>query len=176
MRVVTPTSGEDVEPGQPGELWFRGTQVMSGYWGNPDATAESITADGWYRTGDIGQVDDGAFVFIVDRVKDMIISGGENIYSPEVEQVIQQHPAVEEVAIIGIPHPKWGEEVKAIVAPKPDQTVDPDELIAFTRERLATYKCPRSVDVLPELPRSATGKILKKVLRKPYWKGQSRNV
>jgi acyl-CoA synthetase (AMP-forming)/AMP-acid ligase II len=176
MRVVSPTSGEDVEPGQPGELWLRATQVMSGYWGNPDATAESITADGWYRTGDIGQVDDGGFVFIVDRVKDMIISGGENIYSPEVEQVIQQHPAVEEVAIIGIPHPKWGEEVKAIVAPKPDQTVDADELIAFTRERLATYKCPRSVDVLPELPRSATGKILKKVLRKPYWKGQSRNV
>jgi acyl-CoA synthetase (AMP-forming)/AMP-acid ligase II len=176
MRVVSPTSGEDVEPGQPGELWFRGTQVMSGYWGKPDATAESITADGWYRTGDIGQVDEGGFVFIVDRVKDMIISGGENIYSPEVEQVIQQHPAVAEVAIIGIPHPKFGEEVKAIVSPKADQTIDPDELIAFTRERLATYKCPRSVDVLDELPRSATGKLLKKVLRAPYWEGQTRNV
>ena len=176
MRVVSPTSGEDVEPGQPGELWFRGSQVMSGYWGKPDATAESITEDGWYRTGDIGQVDDGGFVFIVDRVKDMIISGGENIYSPEVEQVIQQHPAVAEVAIIGIPHPKWGEEVKAIVSPKADETIDPDELIAFTRERLATYKCPRSVDVLDELPRNATGKLLKKVLRAPYWEGQTRNV
>jgi acyl-CoA synthetase (AMP-forming)/AMP-acid ligase II len=176
MRVISPTSGEDVEPGQPGELWFRGPQVMSGYWGNPDATAESITEDGWYRTGDIGQLDDGGFVFIVDRVKDMIISGGENIYSPEVEQVIQQHPAVAEVAIIGVPHPKWGEEVKAIVAPKAHETIDPDELIAFTRERLATYKCPRSVDVLDELPRNATGKLLKKVLRTPYWEGQTRNV
>jgi acyl-CoA synthetase (AMP-forming)/AMP-acid ligase II len=176
MRVVSTVTDNDVATGEPGELWFRGMQVMSGYWGKPEATAQSITSDGWYRTGDIGQVDDGGFVFIVDRVKDMIISGGENIYSPEVEQVIQQHPAVGEVAIIGIPHPKWGEEVKAVVAPKPDHAIDPDELIAFTRERLATYKCPRSIDILEALPRNATGKILKKTLRQPYWEGQSRNV
>lgn len=169
VRVVDPVALTDVAVGETGELWFRTAQVMTGYLGKPEATAETITSDGWLRTGDLGRVDDGGFVYVLDRIKDMIVSGGENVYSPEVENVIAAHPSVAEVAVFGIPHPVWVEAVHAVVAPKPGETIDPDELIAFTRERLAHYKCPRTVEVVDVLPRNASGKILKRDLKAPHW-------
>jgi len=172
VRVVDPYTLEDVPAGEQGELWFRSPQLMKGYHNKPEATAEAVTRDGWFRTGDIGRVDDGGYIFIEDRLKDMIISGGENIYSVEVERVLAEHPAVAEVAIIGVPDDKWGEVVKAVVSLEGDATGE--ELIAFCRERLAAYKCPKTVDIMDELPRNPTGKILKKDLRKPYWEGRDR--
>jgi acyl-CoA synthetase (AMP-forming)/AMP-acid ligase II len=172
LRVVDPDTLEDVPTGEQGELWFRSPQLMRGYHNKEEATAEAITEDGWFRTGDIGRVDDGGYIFVEDRLKDMIISGGENIYSIEVERVLAEHPAVIDVAVIGIPDDKWGEVVKAVVQLEGEATEQ--ELIAFARERLAAYKCPKSVDVSDELPRNPTGKILKKDLRKPYWEGRDR--
>ncbi len=172
VRVVDPYTLEDVPAGEQGELWFRSPQLMKGYHNRPEASAEAITADGWFRTGDIGRVDDGGYIFVEDRLKDMIISGGENIYSIEVEQVLAEHPAVAEVAVIGVPDDKWGEVVKAVVALEGEATAE--EIIAFARERLAAYKCPKTIDFADELPRNPTGKILKKELRKPYWEGRDR--
>src|SRR5882757_8318828 len=172
VRVVNPDTLEDAPAGEQGELWFRTKQLMKGYHNKPEATAEAITEDGWFRTGDIGRVDDGGYIFVEDRLKDMIISGGENIYSIEVERVLAEHPAVAEVAVIGVPDEKWGEVVKAVVSL--EGTATEQELIAFARERLAAYKCPKTVDVLDELPRNPTGKILKKDLRKPFWEGRDR--
>ena len=149
---------------------------MKGYLGKPDETAKVITEDGWFRTGDMGRVDDEGFVFVEDRLKDMIISGGENIYSPEIERVLAEHPAVMEVAIIGVPHEKWGETVKAVVSLKPDTTATDAELIAWCQESLARFKCPTSVDILGALPRNPTGKILKRELRRPYWEGRDRSI
>jgi acyl-CoA synthetase (AMP-forming)/AMP-acid ligase II len=176
MRVVDPATLEDVPIGEPGELWFHGEQRMLGYHGKPDATADVITEDGWLRSGDIARVDEDGFVFIIDRLKDMIISGGENVYSPEVEQVLAEHPAVGDVAVIGVPDEHWGERVKAVVAAAPGQSVDPEALIAFCRERLAHYKCPSSIDVIDVLPRNPAGKVLKRNLREPYWRDRGRNV
>jgi acyl-CoA synthetase (AMP-forming)/AMP-acid ligase II len=180
VRVVDPATLQDVEPGTAGELWFRTEQATPGYHGKPEATKELITDDGWVRTGDVGRVDgpadDGGFVFVEDRVKDMIISGGENIYSPEVERVLAEHPSVLELAIIGVPDEKWGESVKAVVAFHPDKAVPPEQLIEFARERLAHYKAPKSVDVVEALPRNPSGKILKRDLRKQYWPDAERQV
>ena len=176
VRVVDPATLEDVDPGTAGELWFRTEQATPGYHEQPEATKELITDDGWVRTGDVGRVDDGGFVFVEDRVKDMIISGGENIYSPEVERVLAEHPSVLELAIIGVPDEKWGESVKAVVAFHPEKAVPPEELIEFARERLAHYKAPKSVDVVEALPRNPSGKILKRDLRKQYWSDQERQV
>ena len=169
MRVVDPVTMLDVAPGTTGELWFRTDQTMTGYLGNRDATAETITPDGWLRTGDLGRTDDGGYVYVLDRIKDMIVSGGENVYSPEVENVIAAHPQVAEVAVFGIPHPQWVEAVHAVVAPRQGEVIDPEEVIAFTRERLAHYKCPKSVEVVEVLPRNPSGKILKRSMRAPYW-------
>jgi acyl-CoA synthetase (AMP-forming)/AMP-acid ligase II len=174
IRVVDPDTLEDVPDGGQGELWFRSKQLMKGYHNRPDATAEAITEDGWFRTGDIGRVDEGGYIFVEDRLKDMIISGGENIYSIEVERVIAEHPAVAEVAVIGVPDEKWGESVKAVVSLEGEATEK--EIIAFARERLAAYKCPKTVDVVKELPRNPTGKILKKDLRQPHWEAAGRKV
>ena len=164
----------DVPGGEQGELWFRTPQVMKGYLNKPDATAEVITEDGWFRTGDVGRVDEDGFIFVEDRLKDMIISGGENIYSIEVERVLGEHPAVTEVAVIGVPDEKWGEAVKAVVALEGDASEE--ELIAWCRERLAGYKCPKTIDIMDALPRNPTGKILKKDLRKPHWEGRDRST
>ncbi|MBX7435376.1 long-chain-fatty-acid--CoA ligase [Mycobacterium sp. Y57] len=175
VRVVDPDTLEDVPAGEQGELWFRSPQLMKGYHNRPDATAEAITPDGWFRTGDIGRVDDGGFIFVEDRLKDMIISGGENIYSIEVERVLAEHEAVVEVAVIGVPDEKWGEVVKAVVVVESAVgDVTEADLIAFARERLAAYKCPKTVDITDELPRNPTGKIMKKDLRKPHWEGRDR--
>ena len=176
VRVVNPETLEDVPAGEPGELWFRTPQLMEGYHNKPDATREAITEDGWFRTGDIGRVDDGGFVFVEDRLKDMIISGGENIYSVEVERALSDHPAVMDAAVFGIPDEKWGESVKAVVELSGGQQTSPEELIAWCREKLAGYKCPRSVEIMDVLPRNPTGKLLKKELRKPYWENRGRAI
>jgi acyl-CoA synthetase (AMP-forming)/AMP-acid ligase II len=176
LRVVDPVTGQDVAAGDLGELWWLSQQRMSGYLGKPEATAATIVDDGWLRSGDLGRVDEGGFVFVVDRVKDMIISGGENVYAGEVERVLAEHPSVLEVAVIGVPDPIWGESVLALVRPAPGHTVDHDALIAFCRERLAGYKCPRRVELIDELPRNPTGKVLKTQLRRPYWEGTGRSI
>ena len=176
VKVVDPDTLEEVAQGQPGELWFRTPQLMEGYHNKPDATAEAITPDGWFRTGDIGRVDDGGFVFVEDRLKDMIISGGENIYSVEVERALTDHPAVGDAAVFGVPDEKWGESVKAVVELSAGQEVSPEDLIAWCKEKLAGYKCPRSVDIMEVLPRNPTGKLLKKDLRKPYWENRDRAI
>ncbi len=176
LRVVDPDSLEDVPVGEHGELWFRTPQRMLGYLNQPEATAEVITDDGWFRTGDMGKLDADGYVYVEDRLKDMIISGGENIYSPEVERVVAEHPSVMEVAIIGVPDDRWGESVKAVVALHPGTELTEDELIGFCREQLAHYKCPKSVDVLEALPRNPTGKILKRDLRSTYWEGRDRST
>ncbi|MFD9888950.1 long-chain-fatty-acid--CoA ligase [Amycolatopsis sp. NPDC059027] len=176
LRVVDPATGEDVGTGRAGEFWFRSPQRMLGYLGKPDDTAQAIVADGWLRTGDIGHVDDGGFLYVSDRVKDMIITGGENVYSPEVERVVVEHPAVAEVAVIGVPDEHWGESVKAVIVREEGATATEEEIIAFTRERLAAYKCPRTIDFVPALPRNPSGKILKRTLRSPYWAGRGKQV
>jgi acyl-CoA synthetase (AMP-forming)/AMP-acid ligase II len=176
VRIVDPVTHEDRPVGEHGEIWLRTPQLMRGFLGRPAETAAVITEDGWFRTGDMGKVDDEGFVFVQDRLKDMIISGGENIYSPEIERVLAEHPAVMEVAVIGVPDDQWGEAVKAVVALQPGATATAEELIDHCREHLAHYKCPRSVDVLDALPRNPTGKILKRELREPYWQGRDRAV
>jgi len=176
VRVVDPATGEDLPAGEHGELWFRTPQLMKGYLNREDATREVITDDGWFRSGDMGKVDADGYVYVEDRLKDMIISGGENIYSPEIERVLAEHPAVMEVAIIGVPDDQWGETVKAVVSLNPGASATADELIAWCRERLAHFKCPKSVDFLEALPRNPTGKILKRDLRAPYWSGHDRQT
>ncbi|KQY57658.1 long-chain-fatty-acid--CoA ligase [Nocardioides sp. Root140] len=172
VRIVDPASLGDVAVGEEGEIWLRTPQLMQGFLNRPDETAEVIVDGGWFRTGDMGKVDDGGFVYVQDRIKDMIISGGENIYSPEVERVLAEHPAVLEVAVIGVPDDTWGESVKGVVALKPDTTATADELIAFCKASLASFKCPRSIDVIEALPRNPSGKILKRELRKLHWGGR----
>jgi long-chain acyl-CoA synthetase len=164
-RIVDLTDGvSDVEPGQPGELIIKGPQVMKGYLGRPDATAETIT-DGWLHTGDIATMDEQGYVFIVDRKKDMIISGGYNIYPRDVEEVYFEHPKVIEATAIGIPHPKWGEAVKIFLVLKAGETATQEEMIAYCDGRLAKYKWPIEVEFRDELPKTNVGKVLKKELR-----------
>ena len=176
IRVVDPETLQDLPTGGHGEIWLRTQQLMKGFLGREAETAEVVMDDGWFRTGDIGQLDADGFLFVEDRIKDMIISGGENIYSPEVERVLGEHPAVAEVAVIGVPDDHWGEAVKAVVALTPGATATETELIAWCRESLAHFKCPRTVDVVDALPRNPTGKILKRELRTPPWKGRDRAV
>ncbi|WP_168581558.1 long-chain-fatty-acid--CoA ligase [Gephyromycinifex aptenodytis] len=153
----------DVEPGGVGEIAIRGENIMRGYWNRPEATAEAIR-DGWFYTGDLARVDEDGYYFIVDRTKDLIIRGGYNVYPREVEEVLHLFPGVAEAAVVGIPHDHFGEEVAAYVAPKPGMSIDPEELAAFVKERVAAYKYPREIRVIPELPKGATGKILKREL------------
>ena len=177
LRIIDVVTGADiVEPEIPGEILVRGQQVMKGYWNNPEATREAIDDDGWFRSGDIGYLDADGYLYIHDRVKDMIVSGGENIYPAEVENVLMSHPAIADVAVIGVPSEKWGESPKAIVVLKPGAEADEEGIIAFARERLAKYKCPTSVEFTDALPRNPSGKILKKDLRAPYWEGRARQV
>ena len=176
IEVRDPATGQPVPTGEPGEIWVRSEQVMGGYWGKPEATAAAITPDGWLRSGDGGHLDADGYLYVTDRIKDMIISGGENIYPAEIERVLAEHPALQDVAVIGVPDERWGEVPKAVVVAKPGATVDAEQVLAWCRERLASFKCPKSLDLLPELPRNPTGKILKKDLRKPYWAGRERQV
>jgi acyl-CoA synthetase (AMP-forming)/AMP-acid ligase II len=165
-----------VPTGEPGELWFRTPQLMKGYLNKPEETEKVITEDGWFRTGDIGNVDEDGYVFVSDRLKDMIITGGENVYSPEVERVLSEHPAIAESAVIGVPHETWGETVMAVVALKPGSEATEDDIIGFCQERLAKFKSPTSVQIVDALPRNPTGKILKRDLRAPHWEGHERAV
>jgi long-chain acyl-CoA synthetase len=174
IRVVD-AHGNDVAVGEVGEIITRSPQNMLGYWNQPEATDRAIRGE-WFHTGDAGYLDADGYIYIYDRVKDMIISGGENIYPAEVENALFGHPAVADVAVIGIPDETWGEAVKAMVVRKPGATVTADELIVFARERIAHYKAPRSIDFVDALPRTLTGKILKRELRKPFWTGEERQV
>ena len=169
IAVKDPVTNQDSAPGEVGEIWVRSGQNMSGYWNQPDTTAQTLVGDGWLRTGDGAHLDAAGFVFLHDRLKDMIISGGENVYPAEVENVLASHPAVADVAVIAVPHERWGETVKAVVVLRPGTAVNEQELVDYAREHLARYKCPTSIDVLTALPRNASGKVLKKDLRKPYW-------
>jgi long-chain acyl-CoA synthetase len=159
-----------------GEVATRSIANMAGYWRLPEATAATVGEDGWLRTGDAGYLDEDGYLFIHDRVKDMIISGAENIYPAEVESAVYGHPSVAEVAVIGVPDDKWGEAVKAVVALKPGADADPDDIIAFARTRIAAFKAPKTIDFIDALPRNASGKILRRELREPYWAGKTRRV
>jgi acyl-CoA synthetase (AMP-forming)/AMP-acid ligase II len=149
---------------------------MKAYWNKPEETARVVGADGWLRTGDAGYLDAEGYVYLTDRVKDMIISGGENIYPAEVENALADHPALADVAVIGVPDARWGETVKAIVVRVPGTDPSPAEIIAYARQRLAHFKCPTSVDFADALPRNPSGKLLKRELREPYWKGHARRI
>jgi acyl-CoA synthetase (AMP-forming)/AMP-acid ligase II len=162
--------------GEIGQIAIKGGMVMAGYWNRPEATAETITPDGWLKTGDAGYRDADGYIFVHDRVKDMIVTGGENVYPAEVENAILGCPGVADAAVIGIPDERWGEAVKAIVVPHPDGPPDPEAVIAWARQRIAGYKAPKSVDFVDVLPRNASGKVLRRELRQPYWAGRSRNV
>lgn len=173
---IIDSEGNTVPPRVVGEIATRSTKNMKGYWNKPDATTSTIDAEGWLRTGDAGYLDEEGYLYIHDRVKDMIISGGENVYPAEVENAIYSHPKVADVAVVGVPDPKWGEAVKACVVVKPGETLTEAEVIAHTRQHVAGYKCPKSVDFIPALPRNASGKVLRRELRAPYWEGMDRAV
>jgi long-chain acyl-CoA synthetase len=176
-RVAVVNSGGDHLPaGESGEVVVRGDNVMAGYWNKPDETA-AVLRDGWYHTGDVGWIDDEGFLFLVDRAKDMIVTGGENVYSTEVEQALMTHPAVLECAVYGIPDPKWGEAVAATVVPREGDSPTADDLMAHCRELIAGFKVPRRIEVSAEpLPKSAAGKILKREIREPFWIGHDNRV
>ncbi|MCB1522242.1 MAG: long-chain fatty acid--CoA ligase [Hyphomicrobiaceae bacterium] len=175
VRIVDPDD-RPVPAGTVGEITVRGDVVMMGYWERPEETAKAVV-DGWMHTGDGGYMDKDGFIYVVDRVKDMIISGGENVYSVEVENAVAKHPAVAQCAVIGIPSAQWGEQVHAVVVTKSGAELTEDELIAFCKTLIAGYKCPRSADISETpLPLSGAGKILKRELRRPFWEAQSRQV
>lgn len=175
VRIVD-EEDRPVPRGTVGQIVARGEIVMMGYWERPEETEKAL-AGGWMHTGDSGYMDEDGYIYVVDRIKDMIISGGENIYSAEVENCIAQHPAVAQCAVIGIPSAQWGETVHAVVMRRPGAAVTEDEIIDFCRARIAHYKCPRSVAIQDEpLPLSGAGKILKRELRAPYWEGRARGV
>ncbi len=168
--------GKDLPPNTVGEVAIRGPSVMKGYWNRPEDTARTLIGDGWLRTGDAGLLDEEGYLFIQDRIKDMIITGAENVYPAEVESAIYGHPDVADVAVIGVPDEKWGEAVKACVVLKPGAKPDADSIIAHARSKIAGFKCPKSIDFIAELPRNPSGKILRRQLREPYWEGRERRV
>jgi len=172
LRIVDEDGG-DVPVGDIGEIIVRGDMVMKGYWNAPELTAETIK-DGWLYPRDMGRIDEDGYLYLVDRKSDMIISGGFNVYPAEVENALMEHPAVFEVAVVGVPDDKWGEAVKAVVVTKAD--VSEEQLIAHCSERLARFKAPRSVDFVDALPKSAVGKTLRRVIREKYWEGMSRRI
>ncbi|WP_396272930.1 long-chain-fatty-acid--CoA ligase [Hyphomonas sp.] len=163
LRIVD-ASGRDLGPGETGEILCKSDRLMTRYWRRADATAEAIR-DGWYHSGDAGYLDEDGYLYVVDRIKDMVISGGENIYPVEIENQLIQHPCVDDVAVIGVPDPKWGESLLACIILKPGNTLRPDELEVFLRGRLAGYKIPRRYEFVKSFPRNATGKVLKRVMR-----------
>jgi acyl-CoA synthetase (AMP-forming)/AMP-acid ligase II len=173
--AIVDGAGNAVSADVVGEIVIKAPSLMTAYWRLPEATADAVR-DGWLYSGDAGYLDEEGYLYIYDRVKDMIVSGGENIYPAEVESALYTHPAVKDVAVIGVPSDKWGEEVKAVVVKEADMKLAADELIAFAREQIAGYKVPKSVDFVTELPRNASGKLLKKDIRAPYWSAMERQV
>jgi acyl-CoA synthetase (AMP-forming)/AMP-acid ligase II len=174
VKVVNESDNE-CPTGEVGEIICRSPQNMRGYWNLPNETAKTIRS-GWLHTGDAGYFDAEGYLYIFDRIKDMIVSGGENVYPAEVESTLFAHPAVADVGVIGVPDERWGEAVKAIVVREPGTNVSSEELIAFARTRIGGYKVPKSIDFVEALPRNASGKILKRELRTPYWQGRERQV
>jgi acyl-CoA synthetase (AMP-forming)/AMP-acid ligase II len=174
VRVVD-ADGREVPRGEVGEVAVRGPGVMMGYWNKPVETAAAVR-DGWMHTGDGARMDADGFIYIVDRMKDMIVTGGENVYSVETESALATHPAVAVCAVIGVPSEQWGEAVHAFVVLKPGHDATPDELIAHCKTRIAPYKCPRTVDFIDAMPLSGAGKVLKTTLRAPFWAGRERRV
>lgn len=175
LRIVDP-SGVPVASGEVGEIVIRGPTLMKGYWNNPRATREAFLEGGWLRTGDAAYMDADGFVYVHDRVKDMIVTGAENVYPAEVENALFGHPAIVDVAVIGVPDPRWGEAVKAIAVLRPGSQASAEDIVAYARERIAGYKLPKSVDFVAALPRNPTGKVLRRELRAPYWAGRDRQV
>jgi len=165
----------DAAPNVVGEIAYASACLMKGYWKNDEATAKAIV-DGWFYTGDAGYLDEDGFLYIHDRIKDMIVSGGENVYPAEVENALADHPAVADVAVIGVPDEKWGEAVKAVVVLKPGEKVNEADIIQYTKRKIAGYKTPKSIDFVDVLPRNPTGKLLKRELRAPYWENQERQI
>jgi long-chain acyl-CoA synthetase len=176
LRVVDPDSGVELPAGAVGEICTRSAFNMLGYWDKPEETARTLVEGGWLRTGDAGYVDDDGYLFLHDRIKDMVVSGGENVYPAEVENVLLALPGIADAAVIGVPHDRWGETVKAVCVAAPGSEIDEAAVIASCRERLAHYKCPTSVDVVDALPRNPSGKVLKRELRAPYWRGRERLI
>jgi long-chain acyl-CoA synthetase len=172
---IVDDNDKELPPGEVGELCVRGEGVMKGYWNKPEETAWSMRG-GWQHTGDLCKIDEMGYLYYVDRKKDMIKSGGENVYSKEVEDVLYTHPAVAEVAVIGIPDEKWGEAVKALIVLEKEETATVEELIAHSRKYIAGYKCPKSIEFLNSLPRTPLGKVDKPKLRGPYWQGLDRKI
>lgn len=175
QMAIMAEDGSLLAPGEIGELVCRTEMVMKGYYKNPQATA-AANAHGWFHTGDLGYRDERGYFYIVDRAKDMIITGGFNVYSTEVEAAMLTHPAIQECAVLGVPDEKWGEAIKAVVELKADQSVDAQALIAHCKAALGSVKAPKSVDFIDEIPRSPVGKVLKRELRKRYWTGRERQV
>ncbi len=168
-------AGRIVDQGEIGEIVVQGDLVMKGYYKNPEATAE-VSDHGWHHTGDLARQDEDGFLYIVDRAKDMIITGGFNVYPLEVEQVILGHPGVQDCAVVGVPNEKWGEAIKAVVELKPGHSVDAEVLMALCKEKIGSVKTPKSIDFVASMPRSAVGKVMRKKVRKPYWEGRERQV
>jgi len=175
LRIVD-ADGNVLPPGEIGEVTVRSPTTMAGYWNRPEETARVLSPDGWLRTGDAGILDENGYLFIQDRIKDMIISGGENVYPAEVESAIYGHPDIADVAVIGVPDDRWGEAVKAVVVRRPGAALEADGVIGWAREKIAGFKCPKTVDFIDALPRNPSGKILRRELRAPYWEGRERQV
>lgn len=174
IRILDPNN-QTLPPTQLGEIWIHSPSNMLGYWKNERAT-QDVLQNGWIRTGDAGYIDQDGYLFVCDRIKDMIIYGGENIYPAEIENALSLHPAVSEAAVIGVPDERWGELVKAFVVLRPDQNLKQRELINFVRQHIADFKAPKSIEFIDKLPRNPSGKILKRILREPYWQSQQRQV
>jgi len=180
LRIIDPVTGEALPAGAVGELTARSDQTMLGYWQKPAETAAVLSEDGWFRTGDAGWLSDDGYLFLHDRIKDMIVSGGENVYPAEVENALLSHPGVADAAVFGVPDDRWGETVKAVLVRAAGAGADDEalasDILAATRGRLAHYKCPTSIDFVEVLPRNPSGKVLKRELRAPYWEGRGRNI
>jgi long-chain acyl-CoA synthetase len=176
IRIVD-SGGSDLGAGEVGEVAIKGPNVMQGYWNKPEQTADVLDAAGWYRSGDVGHLDDGGFLFLVDRAKDMIVSGGENVYCTEVEDALYTHPGVLEATVFGIPDDQWGEAVHAVVVPRDGADLDAAALTSHCRKQIAGYKVPKSFTFQTgPLPKSGPGKVLKRVLRQPFWGDRDRAI
>jgi acyl-CoA synthetase (AMP-forming)/AMP-acid ligase II len=176
MKAVDPATGADCPPGEVGEIWTRSVQNSPGYWNKAEDTAAAFDADGWLHTGDAGYLDDEGFVFLTDRIKDMVVTGAENVYPIEVENVLSEHPEVADVAVIGVPDERWGERPKAFVVLRPGAQAGEKELIDHVKSKIARYKAPKAVAFLDELPKTSTGKVPKFELREQEWAGQDSRI
>jgi acyl-CoA synthetase (AMP-forming)/AMP-acid ligase II len=174
--IVVDENGKPVSQGEVGEILIKGPTLMKAYWNKPEATRDSINGLGWFASGDAGYFDADGFLYIHDRVKDMIVSGGENVYPAEVENALFGHPAVADAAVIGVPDERWGEAVKACIVLKSGENATAEEIIAYAKTRIAGFKVPKSIDFIAALPRNPSGKILRRELRAPFWEGRERMV